>query len=177
MQLAAENRGRPGARRWAAQPPSPPPRAEWPLVPLSWQLSILATGLRAATLPCARCWAGGHPTLLPAASQHAPSVPGSCTGGFGGITLKRSISHPLMLPLFPGRCLCPAGFEGLSCHATSDPCKEHGCENGGSCVPGATNYTCLCPASYTGTRMRAGWPQTSWTGQGDVPSISLSCEG
>uniref|UniRef100_A0A8C8EEF8 Slit homolog 1 protein n=1 Tax=Otus sunia TaxID=257818 RepID=A0A8C8EEF8_9STRI len=47
-------------------------------------------------------------------------------------------------------CLCPVGFEGPSCHAASDPCKEHSCENGGSCMPSATNYTCLCPARYTG---------------------------
>lgn len=51
-----------------------------------------------------------------------------------------------------GRCLCLAGFEGPSCRAASDPCKEHSCENGGSCMPGATNYTCLCPAHYTGTQ-------------------------
>uniref|UniRef100_A0A8C3QVE5 Slit homolog 1 protein n=1 Tax=Cyanoderma ruficeps TaxID=181631 RepID=A0A8C3QVE5_9PASS len=56
----------------------------------------------------------------------------------------------LTLPRPCGRCLCPVGFEGLSCHTTSDPCKEHSCENGGSCVPSATNYTCLCPAHYTG---------------------------
>lgn len=62
-----------------------------------------------------------------------------------------------------GRCLCPVGFEGPSCRATSDPCKEHSCENGGSCVPGATNYTCLCPAHYTGTWNR-GWPAPNLTG-------------
>lgn len=102
-----------------------------------------------------------HPPLCPGFDRRAPnpalgvhvcSLPRSCAGHFGGASPKCSVLFSsLTLPWPHGRCLCPVGFEGLSCHTTSDPCKEHSCENGGSCVPSATNYTCLCPAHYTGT--------------------------
>ncbi|PKU35500.1 hypothetical protein llap_14198 [Limosa lapponica baueri] len=71
-------------------------------------------------------------------SLHGNDISSLPEGIFADVT---SLSH---------LCLCPVGFEGPSCRAISDPCKEHSCENGGSCIPGATNYTCLCPAHYTG---------------------------
>lgn len=142
----------------------------------NWQPKI-AAGLRAEE-GCAASWPPvlnglSQPVVL--ATQHprrAPGraglrcSPGSCRAGVRGALLPGAPvltcapcrgrvpvflgRSPPKCCLLPCRCLCAVGFEGPSCHTVSDPCKEHSCENGGSCVPGATNYTCLCPARYTG---------------------------
>lgn len=115
------------------------------LSPLSWQLSILTK------LP-----AGLHHAAPRAAAGQACAGPCSPEPPCARVLCAKVVywwfwgDHPQKCWILPCRCLCAAGFEGPSCHAISDPCKEHSCENGGSCVPGATNYTCLCPAHYTG---------------------------
>ena len=38
----------------------------------------------------------------------------------------------------------------------SDPCMDVRCENGGTCVPEADNYTCTCAPGYTGRNCSTG---------------------
>uniref|UniRef100_A0A8C3P1U5 Slit homolog 1 protein n=1 Tax=Chrysemys picta bellii TaxID=8478 RepID=A0A8C3P1U5_CHRPI len=44
----------------------------------------------------------------------------------------------------------PPGFEGPTCSAITDACQDQACANGGTCVPGLGNGTCLCQPHYTG---------------------------
>ena len=37
-----------------------------------------------------------------------------------------------------------------------DYCINHTCANGGSCVDGITNYSCACPAGFTGEHCETG---------------------
>lgn len=47
------------------------------------------------------------------------------------------------------RCSCVDGFEGPRCNLKTNHCNNS-CKNGGTCVNGSTNHTCLCLPFYTG---------------------------
>lgn len=49
------------------------------------------------------------------------------------------------------RCECPRGFTGPTCDHNVDDCKSVFCQNGGTCIDGAANYTCVCAPGYRGT--------------------------
>ena len=42
------------------------------------------------------------------------------------------------------------GYTGNQCDTAPDFCVNHVCENGATCVSGARNYTCQCPAGAFG---------------------------
>ncbi|XP_026556878.1 slit homolog 1 protein [Pseudonaja textilis] len=48
------------------------------------------------------------------------------------------------------KCACVDGFEGPRCNLKTNSCNNS-CKNGGTCVNGSTNHTCLCLPFYTGT--------------------------
>ena len=53
------------------------------------------------------------------------------------------------------RCLCASGWTGKNCSAGVNECKvnqtfTNPCLNNGTCVDGFNNFTCACPAFYTG---------------------------
>ena len=37
-----------------------------------------------------------------------------------------------------------------------DDCLSNACANGGSCVDGVNNYSCICPVGYTGDLCESG---------------------
>uniref|UniRef100_A0A3B3QTF5 Sushi, nidogen and EGF like domains 1 n=1 Tax=Paramormyrops kingsleyae TaxID=1676925 RepID=A0A3B3QTF5_9TELE len=61
---------------------------------------------------------------------------------------------------------------GLFCVISTDSdineCESKPCLNGGECVEWLNNYTCTCPASFTGIHCETG---------GTSPSFPTSCEG
>uniref|UniRef100_A0A8C3P2S5 Slit guidance ligand 1 n=1 Tax=Chrysemys picta bellii TaxID=8478 RepID=A0A8C3P2S5_CHRPI len=65
-----------------------------------------------------------------------------------------------------GLCLCAAGFEGPTCSAITDACQDQACANGGTCVPGLGNGTCLCQPHYTG---KGHLPSGSFPGEQPPP--------
>ncbi|MEE6486147.1 hypothetical protein FKM82_014524 [Ascaphus truei] len=71
-------------------------------------------------------------------SVHGNDISSLPEGIFSDVT---SLSH---------LCSCAEGFEGPTCSVNKDDCKYSDCENGGSCIDGINNYTCLCTAQYTG---------------------------
>ena len=42
-----------------------------------------------------------------------------------------------------------------------DDCISVECENGGECIDGVNEYTCNCPAGYTGDHCETGKHQTN----------------
>lgn len=44
----------------------------------------------------------------------------------------------------------------LTYYVEIDNCVNHTCHNGGSCVNGASNYSCNCSAGYTGDHCETG---------------------
>ncbi|KAG8135733.1 hypothetical protein E2320_008725 [Naja naja] len=48
------------------------------------------------------------------------------------------------------KCACVDGFEGPRCNLKTNSCNSS-CKNGGTCINGSTNHTCLCLPFYTGT--------------------------
>jgi hypothetical protein len=47
---------------------------------------------------------------------------------------------------------CPPGYNGPTCDNLFDVCIAHEpCENGATCMPKGSEYTCLCPVGFTGT--------------------------
>ncbi|XP_068719980.1 uncharacterized protein [Montipora capricornis] len=49
------------------------------------------------------------------------------------------------------KCTCISGFlgDGNTCSDINE-CVPNPCANGGSCVDGVNNYSCICPVGYTG---------------------------
>ena len=47
----------------------------------------------------------------------------------------------------------------LLCCVAADinPCASNPCMNNGSCVDLANQYSCSCPAGFSGTRCETGW--------------------
>jgi plastocyanin len=48
------------------------------------------------------------------------------------------------------RCVCPPGYNGLSCENNIDECAPAPCQNGATCTDGENSYTCECPDGHTG---------------------------
>ncbi|XP_032809070.2 lactadherin-like [Petromyzon marinus] len=57
-------------------------------------------------------------------------------------------------------CKCPRGFKGQLCTDNIDECLDKPCQNGGICRDLKGDYTCDCPADYTGKncQLRCGAP-------------------
>ncbi len=54
-------------------------------------------------------------------------------------------------PINCTRCICLSGYEGDRCERNTDPCTNHTCLNGGTCIVGDTgNPSCVCPDGWTG---------------------------
>ena len=49
-------------------------------------------------------------------------------------------------------CYCVPDYHGILCELKYDDCESKfaNCENGGTCVDGINNFTCSCPAQYSG---------------------------
>ena len=46
-------------------------------------------------------------------------------------------------------CFCPPGYSGDDCSELTGSCSPNPCQNGGSCLPGASPV-CSCPPGYAG---------------------------
>ena len=47
-------------------------------------------------------------------------------------------------------CDCATDFTGLACETRIDDCASNPCLNGATCQDGNEDFTCLCPANFTG---------------------------
>lgn len=81
---------------------------------------------------CPPGWAGRRCETADACAS-GPCVHGNC-----------SLRSP------PYECACEPGYAGSACEVETDVCAGHECANGGTCLPGAGRYSCLCPENYTG---------------------------
>mgnify|MGYP001800118036 CR=1 FL=1 len=54
------------------------------------------------------------------------------------------------LTMFDGFCRCVDGFEGHQCEVNINDCYNDTCLNGGECMDGVNNYTCICSAGWSG---------------------------
>ena len=43
-------------------------------------------------------------------------------------------------------------LEGVTCASLTSPCGSNPCQNGGTCTPSGTTFTCSCPSTHTGDR-------------------------
>ncbi|KAK0403298.1 hypothetical protein QR680_016845 [Steinernema hermaphroditum] len=60
---------------------------------------------------------------------------GTCSAGIGSL-----------------HCSCQPGFTGSRCESPVDPCYNHLCENGATCIPGDENsYSCRCREGFVGS--------------------------
>ena len=46
---------------------------------------------------------------------------------------------------FDRECCCPPNYGGGLCEINLALCADAPCRNGGTCIPGSTNFTCVCP--------------------------------
>ncbi|XP_001961249.3 protocadherin-like wing polarity protein stan isoform X3 [Drosophila ananassae] len=83
----------------------------------------------------------------------------------------------LFRPIYPVNtfaCSCPEGFTGSKehylCDTEVDLCYSDPCQNGGSCVRREGGYTCVCPATHTGSSCETEVGQLR-------PCPSDTCEG
>ena len=47
-------------------------------------------------------------------------------------------------------CVCPEGFEGVTCEGRVPACASSPCSDAATCVEGDGVFECLCPAGFTG---------------------------
>ncbi|XP_022807283.1 von Willebrand factor D and EGF domain-containing protein-like isoform X1 [Stylophora pistillata] len=94
--------------------------------------------------------------------DHVNNYTCNCHVGFAGLRCDIKIADCTIDSCYPNvTCFknsdtiscgpCPVGFsgDGKNCEDI-DHCVNHACSNGGSCVDGINNYSCSCPAGYTG---------------------------
>ncbi|XP_077325020.1 protein crumbs homolog 1-like isoform X1 [Lithobates pipiens] len=89
----------------------------------------------------------------------------ACAEGWEGPRCEANIDDCKSKPCIHGlcmdleasyRCDCFLGYTGKNCESNVDDCQRHQCLNGGTCLDGLNNYTCRCPATYSGDYCQ--WP-------------------
>lgn len=178
-QLVAENRLQAGDEDVGCTAACPPPRAEWPLSPLSWQLSILAEcSAWGCTLPPSPAPGFRQGSTKPCSSEpfgmHVCVLLRSCAGSFWG-------DHPKMLRFPPpDAALCPVAdacaWRALRARAAAlpaTPARSTAARTGGpACLMPPTTPACALPTTQVPST-KASHPQTSraWPGRGMCPVL------
>ncbi|CAF4156024.1 unnamed protein product, partial [Rotaria sordida] len=97
-----------------------------------------------------------------------------CAPGFAGDFCDYPITTPSVIntqcpvnpclngascSIIPGgsfKCTCAIGFTGLLCesreHSIQNACQSQPCQNSGICYLTLTDFACICPTGYSGTR-------------------------
>jgi len=51
---------------------------------------------------------------------------------------------------------CHIGLTGTNCSEKINACENDPCQNGGTCLDGIGNYSCLCVTEFVDLRLYAG---------------------
>ncbi|GAV03552.1 hypothetical protein RvY_13954-2 [Ramazzottius varieornatus] len=102
---------------------------------------VVMVGGQAPVCLCDENWLGSRCEVAKDPCQNSP-----CQNG--GLCAPLASNSAMKL-----ECLCQPDYGGYYCEYRIDDCKGPArCLNGGTCQDGIGNFTCLCPASFTGWR-------------------------